>query len=417
MGSVFRNPEIKVVGIKLLLIQVVLTLIVLAFTKEQISIINKNIVNSNQALIGHVLATHPEMEGELIGFVTRNVSDTELGQGIKILKQYGYGENMDILSSPAIRDSYENFIVKISALLILFFVPIVLLVIYEYNKIFGKIRLASRSAEKVVNGDFSLVLEDSREGDISLLGHNFNMMALRLKKSFEALKNDKIFLKNIISDISHQLKTPLSSLVMFNELMLEDITMKEHLREDFLEKSKSQLNRMEWLILNLLKMARLEAGAIEFKKEQTFLVNPIHKAVNTLRDKLDIKKQTLILNGDLDKVYFSGDEEWTAEAVINIVKNCIEHTPEGGKISIELSETPLFSSIIIRDNGEGIDKKDIPHIFERFYKGADSVKTESVGIGLALSKLIIEGQGGSVSVWSEKGKGTKFEVTFLKAVI
>jgi signal transduction histidine kinase len=417
MFSVFRNPEIKGAALKLLLIQLVLTIGVLAFTAEQIGRINNNIVNSNQALIGHVLTKHPEMEGELIGFVTKDISDKELTQGIKVLKQYGYEKNMDILSSPSIRDSYKGFMVKVGALLLLCFLPIVLLVIYEYSKVFSKVRLASKAAEKVVGGDFSLVLEDDREGDISLLGHNFNMMALRLKKSLEALKLDKIFLKNIISDISHQLKTPLSSLVMFNELMLEDITMKEHLREDFLERSKSQLNRMEWLILNLLKMARLEAGAIEFKKEQILLVNAIHKAVNALRDKLDIKKQLLEVAGDFDKVYFTGDEEWTAEAVINILKNCIEHTPEGGHISIELSETPLFSSIIIRDNGEGIDKKDLPRIFERFYKGTDSVKTESVGIGLALSKLIIEGQGGSISVWSEKGKGTKFEITFLKSVI
>jgi signal transduction histidine kinase len=147
------------------------------------------------------------------------------------------------------------------------------------------------------------------------------------------------------------------------------------------------------------------------------LVSPVYKMINALKDRAEAKGQNFVIKNNDIKASFNGDEEWTAEALINIAKNSIEHTGHGGEIVIELSETPLFSSITIEDNGEGIDKKDLPHIFERFYKGNSSVKTESVGIGLALAKLIVESQNGSISVYSKKCEGTKFVITFLKGII
>ena len=416
MSSFLKNPEVKRIILRLLLLQILFGAIIFFFVQNQMYSLHKNILNNNQALVGHILLKHPELENEVINFTTKSASEQEISKGRNVLFQYGYDENTELPSVPIIKDFYRSFELKLQTIVLLFFIPLLLIIMFEYKGIFNKIRKLAAAAENVVNGDFS-ILPDDREGDFGILGHNFNIMANRLKLSIESLREDKIFLKNIISDISHQLKTPLSSLVMFNELMLQDTSMKEELKEDFLERSKSQLNRMEWLILNLLKMARLEAGAIDFRKDHIPLINPINKAINALKDKLDSKEQKVTFKGDLDEVYFTGDEEWTAEALINIVKNCIEHTPENGELSIELSETPLFSNIIIKDNGEGIDKNDLPHIFERFYKGQSTVKTERVGIGLALSKLIIEAQDGTISVWSEKGKGTKFEITFLKGII
>ncbi|MEL5864892.1 sensor histidine kinase [Clostridium cochlearium] len=153
-------------------------------------------------------------------------------------------------------------------------------------------------------------------------------------------------------------------------------------------------------------------------KEKNILgINCIQKALISLKFKSDEKHQKIVVSGNLDNVYFYVDEQWTIEAILNIIKNCIEHTKEGGEIKVHISETPLFSRILIEDNGEGIDKKDLPHIFERFYKGSNSVNAESVGIGLALTKVIIERQGGTILVNSKKGKGSKFTITFLKGII
>jgi signal transduction histidine kinase len=416
MNLIFRNSEIKSTALKLLLLQILFVLAASMFTRFELNKLQKTIVNSNEALIGNILLKHPELEDEIIGFVTKEASQKDVKKGKDILKQYGYGDDMPLTSNPWIKDFYNGFKLKTTLLGLIWFVPLLLIILYEYKNLFKKVRKISAAAEKVVEGDFSVILPEDSEGDFAILGHNFNNMANRLRLSIERLKEDKIFLKNIISDISHQLKTPLSSLVMFNELMLQDTNMEEDLREGFLERNKSQLDRMEWLILNLLKMARLESGAIEFRKEKVPFIASARKAVNALKDKAEAKNQNLLIKED-SSVCFIGDEDWTTEAIINILKNCIEHTEFGGKITIKLIETPLFSRALIEDQGEGIDKKDLPHVFERFYRGNSTVKSESVGIGLALTRVIIEQQGGTIDVSSEKGKGTKFTITFLKGVI
>ncbi|MBB6697187.1 ATP-binding protein [Clostridium algidicarnis] len=221
--------------------------------------------------------------------------------------------------------------------------------------------------------------------------------------------------KNIISDISHQLKTPLFSLVMFNDLMKEEDVSKED-RKRFLILSDEQLKRMEWLIINLLKIGRLEAGVINFKTSNNSLKLTIDKALTGLLGSSKEKHQNIILKGS-DEIYFNHDMEWTAEAISNIVKNSIEHTKEGGTIVIETEETPLSVSIMIIDNGVGIPKELFGRIFERFYKGENSVNPTSIGIGLYLGKYIIESQNGSIRVESEVNRGSKFTITFLKTVI
>ncbi|KAJ52546.1 hypothetical protein BD780_000788 [Clostridium tetanomorphum] len=417
MDSILKNPETKSIIIKLLVVQSIFAAIIYLFFSYQFHKLNENIVNQNSMIIGEILYTHPELENSIIRYVTKGATKEQIIKGKEILKQYGYYETMKVTSQPLLKNFYTSFQINSILAFILGFIPLIGVVLLEYKNIFKKVEELSYASEKVIEGDHSLVLREDREGDFAILAHNFNLMSNRLKLSLHKLKEDKVFLKNIISDISHQLKTPLTSLFTINELLLTRKEMKEDVRIDFLEKSSSQLNRMEWLIINLLKIARLEAQAINFEKRNVLGVNCIEKALGSLKFKSDEKHQNIIITGDLDDVYFYVDEQWTVEAILNIIKNCIEHTQERGEIKIHISETPLFSRILIEDNGEGIDKKDMPHIFERFYKGSNSVKAESIGIGLALAKVIIESQGGTILVRSEKGKGSKFDIIFLKGVI
>lgn len=416
MKGFLKNPEFKSAAIKMAVLQGIFVIITFFFINNEIVSLNNKIIDQNTALIGHIVSEYPQMEDDIVGYVTRGANKEEIAKGRQVLEAYGYDHNMPISSQTMFKNSYMAILIKTVSLLLLYFIPLYLLLLFEYRKLYSKVNRISLASERVVEGDFSVIIPENYEGEFAKLSHSFNIMAERLKLNLEDLKEDKLFLKNIISDISHQLKTPLASLIMYNDNLLQDKNMSEKIRMEFLNRSKEQLDRMEWLVINLLKMARLEVDAINFYYEKMELKKAVQKSISALKSLWEEKGQTINISRESDAC-INGDEEWIGEALINIIKNCIEHTGNGGKIVIELSETPLFSRIVIKDNGEGIEEKDLPHIFERFYKGSNSVKTESIGIGLSLSKLIIEKQGGSIAANSIRGAGTEFTITFLKGVI
>ena len=408
-----KNIEYKNTLIKIIIFQILLSLTIFLALNLEINKINQKIIEQNTALMGRILKNNPEFEGEIIDLITREITAEDFNNGEKILKSYGYDKNMDKSFQTILKGITPKLEIKITFIILLSLVPLIILIRSEYKKIYGEIRNISYAAERVVEGDFSIVLKEEGEGDLNILNHSFNQMAGRLENSIEILQREKLFLKDTLSDISHQLKTPLSSLIMLNDLILQDENMEEEIQRDFLEKTSAQLDRMEWLIINLLKIARIEAGAIPFKKEKIKTMEAIEIALSTLDINIVEKDQEVKIRGDLQSSFY-GDKDWTGEAFINIIKNSIEHSEDGGAIEIILEETPLFTSIIIKDYGEGIDKKDLPHVFERFYKVNSEIKPDSIGIGLNLSKLIVESQDGTISVKSEKGEGTEFTITFLK---
>lgn len=416
MNGILQNPESKSIVLKMGLLQLILAILIVFLIHNELVSLNNRIVDENTALMGHILSEYPQLEDNLAGYITKGAGKEEIAKGRQVLKNYGYDLNMKLSTQTIFKDSYTAIPTKTVLLVLLYFIPIYLLLLFEYRKIYSKVEIIALSADKVVEGDFSIIRKEILEGEFGKLSHSFDVMAERLKFNLEKLKEDKVLLKNIISDISHQLKTPLASLVILNDNLLQDKNMREEIRLEFLDRSKAQLDRIEWLVENLLKMARLEADAIDYRCEKVELSAPVENSVASLADLWEEKNQEIIIKSE-GNTFFYGDEEWLEEALINILINCIEHTGIGGRIVIELKETPLFSRIQINDNGEGIDSKDLPHIFERFYSGNNSAKTKSIGIGLSLSKLIIEKQGGSIAAHSVKGEGTQFEITFLKGNI
>lgn len=251
----------------------------------------------------------------------------------------------------------------------------------------------------------------NQEGQIGILKTELLKMTNILKEKVELLNKEKIFLNDIISDISHQLKTPMTSLIILNDLMYDDLP--KETRVEFLDKIKSQLSRMEWLIKSMLKLSKVEAKVIDFENKKINIKELINKSVSPSLIPMELKNIDLSINGD-EKASYIGDINWSSEALVNIIKNCVEHTNENGSLTINYEENPLYSEIIIKDSGEGIDKKDLPHIFKRFYKGKNSSKSDSVGIGLAMAKSIIESQNGDIYAKSEKNKGTEFHIIFHK---
>ncbi|ABS42620.1 sensor histidine kinase [Clostridium botulinum] len=267
---------------------------------------------------------------------------------------------------------------------------------------------------RISNGEYSLDIRDNAEGELSILKNEIYKVTLMLSKQGELLKKEKVQLAKAISDISHQLKTPLTSMMVMADL-LSDNNLNEEKRIEFTKNIEMQLDRMQWLLTSLLKISKIDAGTVNFKKDKVVVSTLIEKAIKPLLIPVEIKEQTLNIKGD-SSVNFTGDLNWTIEALINIIKNCIEHTQEGGTISISFDENPLFTEIKISDNGNGIPKEDLPYIFKRFYKGKNASE-ESIGIGLAMAKSIITSQNGDINVTSRKNEGTCFNIKFYKVTI
>jgi signal transduction histidine kinase len=278
---------------------------------------------------------------------------------------------------------------------------------------YGKIAELSRYLRRISSGEYLLDIRDNKEGELSILKNEIYKVTIMLAEQANMLKNDKRFLADSISDISHQLKTPITSMFVMTDL-IQDENLPVDKRVEFTQNIKSQLERLQWLVTSLLKLSKIDAGTITFKKEKVNVKDLVNKSVEHLLIPIELKNQALEIIGDENAV-FTGDFNWTSEAVANIVKNSMEHTPEGGKITISFNETSIYTMITISDNGEGIHKEDLPYIFNRFYKGKNA-HDNSIGIGLAMSKSIIESQGGSINA-SSSAEGTQFTIKFYKSVV
>ena len=276
---------------------------------------------------------------------------------------------------------------------------------------YTEIENLSSYLRQISNGNYTLDVRDNQEGELSILKNDIYKVTLILSEHSALLQHDKVQLTNAISDISHQLKTPLTSMTVMADLLSEPELPPEK-RTEFTRNIRIQLERIGWLVSSLLKFSKIDAGTVQFKKDPILVRTLFQKSLEPVLIPMDIKEQTVSIKGD-DTVSFLGDLNWTAEAVINILKNCVEHTPEGGEISISFAENALYTELIIADNGKGIPKEELPYVFQRFYKGKNASE-DSVGIGLALSHSIITSQNGDINIKSEKGIGTQFHIKIYK---
>lgn len=268
-------------------------------------------------------------------------------------------------------------------------------------KRYQRISSLADDINQVLHGDSSIDFDSYSEGELSILHSEIYKMTIRLREQQQTLTREKAYLADSIADISHQIRTPLTSINLLIGLLSEP-KLTDARRQQLIHELYELLSRIDWLITTLLKISRLDAGTVQFKQEQVSLEELLKKSC-----------VTLLIHAD---GAFRGDFSWSCEAIGNIVKNCMEHTPEGGRIEIEATENALFSEIIIKDNGTGISPEDLPHIFERFYKGKDS-DGKSFGIGLALSRMIITGQGGTVKAENRKPVGAMFTIRFYKGTV
>jgi signal transduction histidine kinase len=253
--------------------------------------------------------------------------------------------------------------------------------------------------QRLSHGEKSLDIRDNAEGELSILKNEIYKVTAALTEQAGLLSKDKRELVNALTDISHQLKTPLTAIGVMADLLDNDELPSEK-RQEFLENMRVSINRMEWLVLTLLKLTRLDAGAVEIKREPVLLSSLIERALSPLLIPVEVREQTVSISGQ--DIFVVCDLEWTAEALGNIIKNAVENTPVGGHIKITYGKNPIYIFIIVHDGGSGIDKADLPHLFKRFYRGRHASR-ESAGIGLSMSLAVMRKQNGDIEAANDKG--------------
>ncbi|MGH4124076.1 MAG: HAMP domain-containing sensor histidine kinase [Clostridium sp.] len=412
MKRYFNNSELKISTAVLLFLMTLFLIITALCLKTHNDNLKAEYIKSLGAISARVVEKNPEMEKEIIPLITKEVSKEEATRGSVFLKQYGLTEGLEdelfpYVSRAIIKNNYSIIFIFIIMAAILF-----TLNYFQYGFFYKRIRRLTFAAKKVVEGDYDIALNENKEGDFSKLAISFNSMRGIIRSNLNDLRREKQFLVDLLSDISHQLKTPLSSVILYNDIMItKQLTPKQ--RADFLLNNQNQLDKMNWLIKNILKLAKLDAKAIEIVKEKQSLNETVQDVIDALESKASEAKVVITFK-EKEEIVFQHDRLWLEEALINIIKNGIEHTLCGGTIDLELLENPLYTRIIIEDTGEGINEADLPNVFKRFYKGKTSKKSDSIGIGLALSKSIVEAHNGIIEVRSKIDIGTRFVITFVK---
>lgn len=373
--------------------------------------------NFKASMINHDYAIASAMEesglneGQIAAvFTSAQNQIQQSGRGEKILRAAGYAPGMQTaLLGGAQR--FHNEFAFLAFILCAAAGACVLLLNVRYHRRQDKFfEEAESRIRRFMEGDTGLRLTDTGEGSLYRLFSAVNGMATSLTAHTQQEKKYKEFLRDTISDISHQLKTPLAALKMYNEIIVNEKTGNRAV-EDFTEKSARELLRMENLILNLLKLARLDADSIELSPKEHPVGEFLQDAVQGFAARAEAENKTItVVCGKEIVIRF--DDVWLLEAVSNIVKNALDHTHAGGRIEIACVQTPALTEIVFRDDGTGIHPEDIHHIFKRFYRSRFSKDRQGAGIGLTLAKTIIEKHGASLSVRSELGKGTVFRISF-----
>ena len=396
--------KVVITGLILILISSLTIFIVLTIQyKNYEKIVNLTVSN----LIDEIMEKYPETDEQE---VIRIINSENQEQKDEVLSKYGYTNNISYIKE--LENSMNTSIrINITIIVLLGVIAIIVALIYT-NKRDKSLRSINKYLDKVNNGNYELKIEDNGEDEISRLRNELYKTTILLRESAENSEKEKTNLSNSLADISHQLKTPLTSIRIMLDNIEENPNMDEKTRNEFIEEISRQIDWISSLVISLLKLAKFDAGAIVMQDTQINVKKLIDNVINNLAIMIDIKNIKIEEKIDED-VILRADYNWQLEALTNIIKNCIEHSKEDSKIKIEVENNSIFVKIKITDEGEGIAKEDLSHIFERFYKSKQASEN-SIGIGLSLAKTIIEKENGYIKVDSELGKGTTFEIKYLK---
>lgn len=401
-----NSPELKKV------LFIIIDIIIIAITLFEFAYIyqykrySENFNRKIASIVDEVLEKYPDVsEQELMQVI--NSTDN----GSNILEKYG----IDLENDSVVLENDNLFITFsiLNTLIIIILSLIILGLFLKYNKFKDKkINEITNYIEEINNKNYKLDIDDNKEGELSILKNEIYKTTIMLKELAENSIHDKKLLKDSLSDISHQLRTPLTAISVMLDNLIDNPDMNLELRQEFIKDIRRETINISFLVETLLKLSRLDANSVKFISKETYLRSILEEAVKNVSVLADLKNVDIFIFGNKE-IKINCDKKWQVEAVTNILKNAVEYSEENSKIEISFSQNKMYTKLEIKDYGKGISKEDLPNIFERFYKSKNS-SSDSAGIGLALAKSIIQNSNGYINVDSILNKGSTFTIKYMK---
>jgi len=397
--------------LKKYLIQILVTIIVflvlfLLVNQTQDKEYKKNFNYKINAILEVIQQEYPNIEKEQL----INILNSEISEG-NILLDYGYDLEKDFYIEQNNKINLKFNIIKI-IILSLTFITIIHIFVKSHLKSDKEINNIIKCIENINRKNYELELDELSEDKLSILKQEIYKTTIMLKENADNSLRDKINLKNSLQDISHQLKTPLTSINIMLDNVIDNPGMDIEIRQDFIKQIKREINNITFLVQSILKLSKFEANTITFNREEVSVKKIITETVKNVSNLCDLKNINIEINNSC-KNKIKCDFKWQVEALTNILKNAVEYSYDDNKVLIECEDNNLYTQIKIKDFGKGMAQDDITNIFKRFYKGKSSSK-DSVGIGLSLAKAIIEEDNGMISIESKKEKGTTMIIKYFK---
>ncbi len=412
MINILKNEPIvrRILGVSLVAITFIFFVFVI-FQYKSLQNIYLEQNNINERIIGNIVNQYPKAEADVINSIYKE-SDEHEALGEKILDKYGYGKAYNMSENINFQQHLKYFLVNNLVVFVAIMILIVFIVSVLIKYGFNNLERLSVNIENLINDKYMIDDDYKEEGVFNRIYSDLNKLSRSLNIKLRNLDKEKESIKGLVTDISHQLKTPLASLKLYNSLLIEE-DLDEEERMEFLTTNKKSIEKLHNLIDSLVNISRLETSMISIKKENKDIKNTLIKAIDSVRVKASLKNIDIIVN-DFESKIIPHDTKWTEESIFNILDNAVKYTNINGKIEVEAYETINFYRIDIKDNGIGIDKKEFNNVFKRFYRSEEVNELEGSGVGLYLSRKIVESQGGNIIVDSKKGQGSKFSLFLTK---
>lgn len=398
--------RLKQYFISTLIVAICLFVLFLALNIYEYHTYTNNFNNKIGAIVNVIKDKYPEItDKEIITILNSNDFESN-----DFFTKYGIDINNKSVLLNNDKDYHTFLIVNMSFLTITIIALLIIYIRYNHKKE-NDIKDIIKCIEQINKKNYELQIDSISGDELSILKNEIYKTTIMLKESAENSNKDKLNLKKSLEDISHQLKTPLTSILVMLDNIIEDPDMDINIRNDFVRDIKRNVVNINFLVQALLKLSKFDANTVHFIKQENDLKAIIKESIKNVSPLCDLRNINIEFNAK-DKSKIVCDAKWQIEAITNIIKNAIDHSKDNQKVIINVENNNVYSTVEIKDFGDGISKKDISHIFERFYKG-ENATSDSIGIGLALAKTIIEEDNGNISVESNKN-GTKFTIKYFK---